>query len=330
MSDDVLILDADSIAYKAAAANESRSITASHKEKDNVTEWANRTAFRAFLKENDLTHTEVDYVITDVQDPRHVSYGKSLVREIIKGYHAKTGVKDAEIYIGGADNFRDRIPLPHKYKGKRVDTLRPVQLKDIRYFMITDLGAIVVEGEEVDDVGSKRAYAGWKENKGKVIQVTEDKDALQCSGWLFNPAKMASPVYIQGFGEIHKEGTGIKGTGRLWLYYQALYGDSVDCYHGADLWKLDGTHQGLKRQFGEMAAWKVLKDCKTDQEAWLALYGQYKEWYPEPVTYTAWDGEEHTKDCVDIMQMYFDCAFMRRWDNDRINCREVLTKLGVI
>lgn len=330
MSKDVLVLDADSIAYKAAAANESRSITASHKEKDEVSEWSNRTAFRAFLKENNLSHTEVDYEIADVQDPRHISYGQSLVREIIKGYHTKTGVVDHEIYIGGADNFRDKIPLPTKYKGKRVDTLRPVQLKDIRSFMINDLGAIVVNGEEVDDVGSKRAYEGWKADEGKVIQVTEDKDALQCSGWLFNPAKMASPIYIQGFGEIHREGTGAKGTGRLWLYYQALYGDSVDCYHGADLWKAEGAVQGIKRQFGEVAAYNVLSGCKTDAEAWLTLYSQYSSWYPEPVTYTAWDGKEYTKDAVDIMQMYFDCAFMRRWDNDRINCREVLTKLGVI
>lgn len=329
--EDVLILDADSIAYKAAAANESRSITASHKEKDNVTEWANRTAFRAFLKENNLTHTEADYLVVDVQEPRHISYGKSLVREIIKGYHTKTGVIAEEIYIGGAENFRDKIPLPLKYKGKRVDTLRPVQLRDIRQFMVVELGAVVVNGEEVDDVGSKRAYAGWKEDKGRVIQVTEDKDALQCSGWLFNPAKMASPVYIQGFGEIHREGTGVKGTGRLWLYYQALYGDSVDCYHGCDLWKIAGAQEGLKRQFGEVAAYNVLKDCKTDAEAWIALYTQYSTWYPDKITYTAWDGiEQVDKDCVDIMQMYFDCAFMRRWDNDRINCREVLTKLGVI
>lgn len=329
MSEDVLILDADSIAYKAAAANETKTITATHIEKATVTHWDNRTAFRAFLKEHDLA--EEEYEIADVQDPRHVSYGKSLVTEIIKTYKRKTGVDTAEIYIGGTDNFRDRIPLPHKYKGKRADSIRPVQLKDIRYFMIQELGAIVVEGQEVDDVQSIRMYTGWKENKGRVIGVTEDKDALQSNGWLFNPAKMASPVYIQGFGELHREGKGIKGTGRLWLYFQALYGDPVDCYHGCDLWKIEGVKQGLpERRFGQIAAYDILKDCKTDKEAWLALYKQYTDWYPEPVTYTAWDGEEHTKDAVDIMQMYFDCAFMRRWDGDRIECREVLIKLGVI
>lgn len=325
MSEDVLILDADSIAYKAAAANEAKSITATD-DGGKATHWDNRTAFRAFLKEHSLD--EANYQITDVQEPRHVSYGKSLVREIIKGYHAKTRVEAEEIYIGGADNFRDAIPLPHKYKGKRVETLRPLQLKDIRYYMIQELGAVVVEGQEVDDVGSIRAYTGWKENKGRVIQVTEDKDALQCNGWLFNAAKHASPIYIQGFGELHREGKGVKGTGRLWLYFQALYGDSVDCYHGADLWKAQDPEG--KRKFGEVAAFMILKDCKTDAEAWTALYTQYSEWYPEPVTYTDWSGDEQTKDAIDIMQMYFDCAFMRRWDGDRILCREVLTKLGVI
>jgi hypothetical protein len=140
---------------------------------------------------------------------------------------------------------------------------------------------------------------------------------------------MIKPILIKGFGELHKEGKGIKGTGRLWLYYQALYGDSVDNYHGCDLWKIAQDKAGKSVMFGEVAAYNVLKDATNDKEALTALYNQYKSWYPEPVTYMAHDGVLHTKDAIEIMQMYFDCAHMRRWEDDRIDVAVMLDKLGV-
>lgn len=346
MEDDILIFDADSIAYKAAAANETKSITTQHITQGTIEHWSNRTEFKKAVETGRYDSLEM-YTITDVQDPRHSSYGKSLIKEMIKGYHNRTGVKKGEIYIGGKDNFRDLIPLPMahtvtvgkyagsailggRYKGKRDDTTRPVQLKELRGWMIHELGAIVVNGMEVDDKGSIRAYEGWKAGGGRVIQVTEDKDALQCSGWLFNPAKHTQPILIQGFGELHRDGKGIKGTGRLWLYFQSVYGDKVDCYHGSDLWKIDGDRNGIARQYGEVSAFNLLKDCANDKEALTAVYKQFQEWYPSPVTYTAHDGVIHTKDALQIMQMYVDCAFMRRWEDDRIDVPAMLGKLGVI
>lgn len=344
MSEEVLVFDADSIAYKAAAANEEKSISTQHIEKGVIERWSNRTEFRAYIKETN--HTEDMYTIIDVQEPKHVSYGKNLIRDMIKGYHNRTGVSKGEIYIGGEGNFRDLIPLPMThvatsgkwagksklggaYKENREDTIRPLQLKELRSWMINELGAVVVNGQEVDDKQSTRSYEGHT-SKTKIITVTEDKDALACSGWLWNPAKMIKPVYIHGFGELHKEGKGIKGTGRLWLYYQALYGDSVDNYHGCDLWKIQQDKAGKSVTFGEVAAYNILKDCVNDKEALQAVYNQYKSWYPEPVVYTDHTGLIQKKDALEIMQMYFDCAHMRRWEGDRINVEELLHKMGVI
>ena len=343
MSEDILVFDADSIAYKAAAANEEKSIKTQHIEKGVIEQWSNRTEFRAYLAGTD--HTEDIYTITDVQDPRHSSYGKSLIRDMIKGYHTRTGVTKGEIYIGGENNFRDLIPLPMthvatvgkwagksklggKYKENREDTIRPLQLKELRAYLIGELKAGIVNGMEVDDKQSMRSYESFKTDT-RIITVTEDKDALGCSGWLWNPAKMIKPILIKGFGELHKEGKGIKGTGRLWLYYQALYGDSVDNYHGCDLWKIAQDKAGKSVTFGEVAAYNVLKDATNDKEALTAMYNQYKSWYPEPVTYMAHDGVLHTKDAIEIMQMYFDCAHMRRWEDDRIDVAVMLDKLGV-
>ena len=345
MSEDKLICDADSIAYKAAAANEEKSITTTHIEKGVQEHWTNRTEFRAYIA--DTNHTEDMYTIQDVQEPRHISYGKTLITNMLDSYKKRTGVNKVEIYIGGTGNFREDIPLPMtytatvgkwagkskiggRYKENRDDNLRPIQLKELRSYMISELGAIVVNGMEVDDMSSIRAYQGWKEKKGRIIQNTEDKDALQCTGWLMNPQKMLKPILIQGFGELHREGKGFKGTGRMWLYYQALYGDSVDNYHGCDLWKIEQDKQGKSVTFGEAAAFKVLEHCQNDKEALQAVYNQYKAWYPEPVIYTDHTGVIQKKDAMEIMQMYFDCAHMRRWEDDRIIVADMLDKLGVV
>lgn len=344
MSEDILIFDADSIAYKAAAANEDKSISTQHIEKGVIEHWDNRTAFRAYLK--DTTHTEDMYTITDVQEPRHSSYGKTLIREMIKGYKNRLGISKNEIYISGKNNFRDSIPLPMThvatcgkwagksklggaYKENREDTIRPIQLKELRAYMIGELSAMVVNDQEVDDKSSIRAYDGHL-SKTKIIQVAEDKDALQCSGWLFNPQKMIKPVYIHGFGELHKEGKGIKGTGRKWLYFQALYGDSVDNYHGCDLWKIEQDKLGKSVTFGEVAAFNILKDSTNDKEALTALYNQYLSWYPSRVVFMDHMGIMQDMDALDVMQMYFDAAHMRRWEGDRIIVEDLLERLGII
>lgn len=338
--EEAVILDADSIAYKAAAANEAKSVKLTHKTTGDVLEYDNRTA----AKKAGLDLEEYD--VEDIQEPRHIQYAQTLVRDMIKNYKNKIGIQNAEIYISGDGNFRDDIPLPAKhvvtfgkyagkatiggrYKSNREDSIRPVQLKALRQWMIDELGAIVVNGQEVDDMSSIRAYAGAKA-KVKIVQNTEDKDALGCTGWLYNPAKDTEPRYISGFGELHREKSGVKGTGRLWFYYQVLYGDSVDGYHGVDLAKIKADKEGWQLQFGEVAAYNILKDAPDDKTALKYVYDTYLSWYPEPVTYTAWDGKEYTKDACDIMQMYIDCAHMRRWEGDRIDCRAMLTKLGIL
>ena len=85
-----------------------------------------------------------------------------------------------------------------------------------------------------------------------------------------------------------------------------------------------------KQSFGAMGAYKILKDAKSDVEALTAIVDQYKKWYPKPITYRAWDESLHKdKSWLDIMQMYADCAFMRRYDGDRLVVKELLGKLKV-
>ena len=38
--------------------------------------------------------------------------------------------------------------------------------------------------------------------------------------------------------------------------------------------------------------------------------------YPSPVTYTAWNGKVITKDHLELLQMYWHCAYMKRTEDD--------------
>src|SRR5205814_6306696 len=124
------------------------------------------------------------------------------------------------------------------------------------------------------------------------------------------------PELIEGFGELYlieketarKTAAGkptvtkdVKGKGRVWLYYQMVFGDPVDAYKPCEL---------AKAKFGEIGAYELLRKCKTDKEALEAVAKQYQLWYPSPVTYRDWNGVLHTKDWLEIWQLYADCAFM--------------------
>lgn len=348
MTEEVIgILDADSIAYKAAAANEVKSIKSKHITKGVIEEWKNRTEFKKYLATTD--HTVDMYEITDHAAPKHISYAKSTVTSMIQKAQNEMRANRLEIYISGKDNFRDFILLPQvyvqqnatlstiggRYKSNRDGTARPELLAELRQWMIDgmDIGvkAVVVNGMEVDDMSSIRAYDGAKAGQ-KIIQYTSDKDAGQCHGWLYNPDKDKEPRFITGLGSIYKdEKSKVRGSGRMFLYYQILAGDKVDGYRPVDI--LDIKTQkagGAKVQYGDIAALNTLKDCKTDKECWQAIYNQYLTWYPAPLRYTACNDIDYDADALSIMQMYVDCAFMKRWVDDRINVKDVLTRLGIL
>lgn len=338
------ILDADSIAYKAAAANEVKSIKSTHIEKGVIEEWKNRTEFKAYLKTTD--HTPDMYTITDHAEPKHISYAKSTVTSMIQKAQNHMRANKLEIYISGENNFRDFILLPQvyvqnnatqstiggRYKSNRDDTVRPILLKELRQWMIDDLGAIVVNDMEVDDMSAIRAYEGSKAGQ-VVIQYSSDKDACGCHGWLANPDKLTeAPRFITGLGELYQDEKGkVRGQGRMFLYYQILNGDSVDGYRPVDILDIKTQKAGGKKvTFGEVAAYKLLKDCTTDKECWQAIYSQYLSWYPEKLRYTACNDIDYDADALSIMQMYVDCAHMKRWKDDRIIVKDVLTRMEIL
>jgi hypothetical protein len=286
-----------------------------------------------------------DYTVTPGQEAGSKAFAFGKLKNMIADITRDAKCDSYHIVVSGSDNFRLELPLPTRYKDSRKDSIKPLQLKACKDYLIEHHAAEVSVGCEADDVLVGYSYQGYLqmveaiEAKAKkiprVVQCSLDKDAKHGPGWLFDWTLMQEPELITGYGGLtltlkettRKTAAGkpvvekvIKGTGRAFLWFQLVFGDPVDAYKPCEL---------AKAKFGEVGAYELLKDATNDKEALTAVVGQYKKWYPEPVTYRDWNNVLQTKTWLEIMQMYADCAFMRRWEGDRLLVDKLLEKLGV-
>lgn len=319
MTDRLVVIDGDILAFRCASATEKRSVIATHKENLSELEFDTVTRFKEWAGED-----ADQYDLKPIRTPEPIAHTIRAMKQLLGTILEKSKCNSYHIVVSGPSdgNFRKHLPLPTQYKDSRKDAGKPVNLEEAKQYLIDKHNAEVAVGE-ADDLIVAYKYQGYRDKKF-IVSGSIDKDDAHGPGWMLNWDTMDEPEMVDGFGELYLVQQGeketVKGKGRVFLYYQMLFGDPVDCYKPCELAKV---------KFGEKSAYKVLKDCKTDKEAVQAVVNTYKKWYPEPIFYTAWDGSRHKKDWMEIWQMYADCAFMRRWDGDRLDVKKLCEKLGV-
>lgn len=157
-----LLIDADIVAYKAAAAGQK--------------------SF-AFDDEEPALHVDdIEGVVQEVDD---------WLADLKQTLGAKRIVSC--LSCPAVDNFRYGIyPL---YKHNRADTVRPVLLSAVRKHLEANHNPVRWANLEGDDVmgilGTSKTLL-----KGPRIVVSEDKDLAQIPGMLFNPRKMLEPELV--------------------------------------------------------------------------------------------------------------------------------------
>lgn len=151
-------------------------------------------------------------------------------------------VFDFEFYITGkgTPNFREAIAVTQPYKGNRKDVKKPEHLKALRNRLVEYWNAEVADGEEADDLISKR----MTELGDGCICISIDKDLDTVPGWHYNFRKHIK-YYVDEDEAIHN------------FYMQLLTGDRVDNIKGVE---------GI----GPKKAEKLLEDCTTAVEMWKA------------------------------------------------------------
>jgi hypothetical protein len=163
-------------------------------------------------------------------------------------------------YLTGKGNFRETVAVSHKYKGTRKKD-KPKWYSSIKQHLIQEWEAVVVEGMEADD-----QLAMDITSDTNAICCTIDKDLLQVGGWHYgwgthNKAERELH-YVDSWGKLEMRGKKLYGEGVMWLYAQAIMGDSTD--------NIKGIHGA-----GDTKAFELLQDKTTEIE----LYETVKELY---------------------------------------------------
>lgn len=205
-----LNIDADSIAYRAAAAAEKRiwlvfaeedgDFLASFRYKKEAVEWADMMGIVA-------PHFQL------AKEPEPVENALSNIKHIVKGIVDKLKPTNYNLILSGDTNYRDELATIKPYKGNRENIERPYHLKACRQFMVDNYRAEIVEGYEADDEVAMRQIGD------DTCIVTIDKDLKMVPGWFYDWVK-DEKMYIT------------EEEGAKFFYTQMLTGDSVDNISG--------------------------------------------------------------------------------------------------
>jgi hypothetical protein len=317
----LVVVDADTLVYRSAVASEQRSILVKHKPTGIEKSFTNRTELKALLKSKNKLDRIQEYSITDIQEPEPIENCLHNIK--VQAGNIIDMFSDSEVIFvaGDKNNFRLDLPLPTRYKSNRDSMLRPVHLAEAREYFVKKFKALSADGYEVDDLSIILAYEGL--NKGKeAILAACDKDAKQAVGLkLFDYTNPDKPiVHIRDWHEMNLVKGDFKSYGVPFLCYQLIRGDKIDCITPYEL---------TGKSFGDTGAYKLLSNCNTAKQCLEVVADKFQEWYPEPVTYLAWDKQEYTKDWKQLLQLYFSSIYMLRKHDDETTVEQFFDSYGV-
>lgn len=309
MTQRILIIDADLIAYRYAAANEKRSIVAKHLKSGREKIFKTRTELKDLLKEKNMEFKPEDYEIEDVQTAASIRFALRNVKGIIQRLTEHTWADKVELYLGTGKTFRHDLPLPTPYKNNRDDLLKPLQLADVRRYMQIKHRAQLIKQIETDDMITIRAYEELAKGNYPII-CSADKDAWQSQG--VEVLDFTQDVWqgkvMPTVGSLWKDKTSYKGEGLKFLALQVLAGDKADTYKAYELSKVS---------YGPAKAMKALEKASSEKEILEIIISEFKRLYPEPFDYTDCHGAEHTDaEWFDMLDMYWTLAYMKRSIDD--------------
>lgn len=335
------IWDSDGIVYKAGFVGETHTVEVKHIRSGKIKEFNNKTEFWGHWKkksggwlgetnavrvEKGLAPFTVDefqieekrVVTEDIANVLHT------VKTMISSSMEATKTTDLVSYIAGPTPLKrlEQSTLM-EYKGNRKDAIRPLLKDDIvDYIMKHQKGALANRGLESDDECIIRSVGEKKKGKKSVV-ITFDKDVKGCPVYFYNPDKPDEGVRNgDQFGELFITEKGeVDGIGRLWKYFQCIAGDSTDHYK---------ANCFSDKKWGDKSSYEVLKDCKNDKEGFQAMYDVFCYLYPEKIEVEGWRGDLIQITPTYVFQEMWNMCHMRRWEDDVVDVKTILSKYKII
>lgn len=253
---------------------------------------------------------------------------------VMNDWVTKSGCDSAVIYMTNSpNNFRIGLAVQKPYKGTRKKE-KPPFFYQSRDFMISELGAIISEKEEADDLITIHLYnhqldrlkasgiaLGSNQHKAvaKFVVCSKDKDLAITCGWHYS-AGDRKLMWVTELGELMPEWAEtakgkpkikkLRGTGLKFFYSQMLQGDSVDNYSGIPFMKL-------------MDIYQLLDSCTSERELYEATLSAYRKKYGEQSYIHNFRGGGRWMKPHEIMHEQGRLAHMQRykdeiWRSDKV------------
>jgi len=147
--------------------------------------------------------TPEDFEITPFQElkmdhSKAVEQAKIQIFMKIKQVKQQYRLPNVKLVLGGGSCFREDLDQAKKYKGGRAETLRPLLLKEIREWVLSELDSEYADPLEdgrvieADDISTLYGVLGYKNyrkfGKFNYVELSPDKDSFAQGGkLLINP-----------------------------------------------------------------------------------------------------------------------------------------------
>lgn len=328
------VIDLDFVKYAIASVGEDRTIEVTHIPSGKIKSFNTRTEFYGHhskkeggwlgnLNKRRMESNKKPFLLDEflIEDKQTIS---EPIDNLL--YSAKTMVETAlsasgasgyVAFSGKGDSFRVGKSTLLEYKGNRSKLLKPLQLDEVTEYLNMKYNAKVITDLEVDDMVTMVTYS----NKNSFI-LGVDKDYYGAGTRFFNANRPEEGIIdCSGFGYLMEDGKKIRGVGRMFKYFQVLSQDTSDNY---------AANCFSDKKWADKSAYKALKDCNNDDDAWEALRDSFKLLYPETKVVTGWRGNEIEIDWLYVLQECFNMAHMLRFENDFINVEQLLKNKRLI
>lgn len=206
--------------------------------------------------------------LAEVREP--LPFTLKIVKNKIDAIMWLVDANSYEVYLTGKDNFR--LKIQPDYKANRDPNHKPHWYAEIKEYLIDQHGAVVVDGEEADDILGIRQMT---EETDFTCICSKDKDLDCIPGFHYNwsPSKEKEGVYAISDVEA-----------RRFFYTQVLTGDSTD------------NIPGIYKSIGKKAT-KKMKEGLNELVSAFQMYEYVKEQYGDfdftPIAQCLWIRQEH-------------------------------------
>jgi len=202
----------------------------------------------------------------------------------------------------GGTCFRTYRAMLRKYKGNRDKLEHPPYYHELREYLVTKYKATTYSKWEADDMCCMAMNKANASGDVQAILAAIDKDLEQQEGRHINPNKKAEGVYVVD-----------NFTGWYSFYKQMLMGDVADNIPGLD-------------RVGATTADKLLAECKTVHDLFIATFNHYKKKYGDGYLATPWWWSKAPKDHRFWEEDYFDFSLA---EEKRKNCPDKTVQMTI-